>query len=40
MYFRWLAEADPQGELGRDAQNKIRIIQERRIRDRAIFLQK
>jgi pSer/pThr/pTyr-binding forkhead associated (FHA) protein len=39
LYFHWVAESDPDGDLGKSARNQIKIIEGRRARDVRILLQ-
>ena len=39
LYFRWVAELDPDGDLGKSARNQLKIIEGRRARDVRILLQ-
>ena len=39
LYFAWVVEADPDGDLGKSARNQIKIIEGRRARDVRILLQ-
>jgi len=39
LYFEWVVEADPDGDLGKSARNQIKIIEGRRARDVRILLQ-
>jgi pSer/pThr/pTyr-binding forkhead associated (FHA) protein len=39
LYFQWVADADPDGEMGKSARNQIKIIHGRRARDVKILLQ-
>jgi pSer/pThr/pTyr-binding forkhead associated (FHA) protein len=39
LYFRWVRDADPQGEMGRNAEHTLKLIEGRRKRDLNILLQ-
>jgi hypothetical protein len=40
LCLRWVVEADPGGESGREAQSTLRIIEERRLKDARLLLTK